>query len=134
MDEKTKQLRLKEIDSEIERFQQQILEINASWDFSSKSYEEFFKTISDERNMIDSLSREKRFLMPYTLTELDPEDGHIMTIEEFIESVKEGYFCDDDGYGKYIQGNMISNIRIYPSDVEFNNIRPEFDKIRWYNK
>ena len=67
------------------------------------------------------------------LSELD-NNGHVMTIKNFIATVKMGGFVDYDGFGRYVKDNQESDIEIYPSDVKYKSIRTDFDKIIWFNK
>lgn len=73
---------------------------------------------------------------PYTWRKAEPynhEDGGdcLMSIEEFIASVRFGAFNDDDGHGECAIDDMISNVRIYPSMLD----RPSWTThVCWYNK
>jgi hypothetical protein len=71
--------------------------------------------------------------MNYDLSEL-PDYGDVMTLEHFIENVKDGGFIDYDGFGNYVKDGKMSNIEIYPSDVKHNMIRKDFDTIIWFNR
>jgi hypothetical protein len=63
-----------------------------------------------------------------------PDYGTLMPLDEFIDNVKSGGFIDYDGYGCYVNGDLMTDIEIYPSDIEKNKIRNEFDKIIWFNR
>ena len=77
--------------------------------------------------------------MPYELEKI-PDYGDVMLLSDFIEDVKCGNFIDYDGNGQYIKSgekgeeDMMTNIDIYPSDIEDGVIRKEFDKIAWFNR
>jgi hypothetical protein len=109
-----------------------IAEKDKNFDFS-KDWFEYKKYLKEEEDELEFLSREKRMIMPYTLQEI-PNYGDIMTLEEFIKCVKSGGFIDYDGSGNYLEFNKMTNIDIYPSDVEFNKIRTQFDRIIWFNR
>lgn len=79
------------------------------------------------------LKREKRFTMPYELSEL-PDYGSVMSLKEFLENVECGGFINYDGFGRYVVDNQQTNIEIFPSDVENKLIRNEFETIIWYNR
>ncbi len=98
-----------------------------------KTLESFLNALSPFKEKLMTLSREKRMIMPYVLSDL-PEDADVMTLKDFIECVKDGTFIDDDGSGNYIKDGQMTNIDIYPSDVEYKAIRKEFDEIIWFNK
>ncbi len=125
-------IRIKEINSEIKRLEKIISEKEDNWNFN-KSFEEYKKMISEEKNEIYKLSREKRMIMSYELSDL-PNYGDVMSIKEFIECVEDGGFVDYDGYGCYVEGDKMTNIYIYPSDIKYNSIRGEFEKMIWFNR
>jgi hypothetical protein len=72
-------------------------------------------------------------IMPYVLNEM-PTYGDVMSLADFIESVEDGGFIDYDGHGYYVKDDKASNIMIIPSDVKFNSIRKDFDKVVWFNR
>ena len=105
---------------------------DGDWDFS-KDWDEYQEYLKEEQDELNFLSREKRMIMPYTLQEI-PNYGDIMTLEYFIKNVKIGGFIDYDGSGNYLEFNKMTNIDIYPSDVEFDKVRRQFDRIIWFNR
>ena len=60
--------------------------------------------------------------------------GETMTIEEFKERCRSGYFIDDDGHGYYATAEGKSNIQISPSDVMEDLCRDDFTHVIWFNK
>ncbi len=60
-------------------------------------------------------------------------DDDIYTIKEFISDCKWGLLTDYDGFGEYVDGDKVTNIRVYPSDVP-NNYHKFFDGVCWYNR
>lgn len=48
--------------------------------------------------------------------------------------MKSGGFIDYDGSGNYARDGKMSNISIYPSDVNRKAIRRDFDTVVWFNK
>ena len=107
-------------------------ELDKTWDFS-KDYSEYAKMRKPYTDKLSKIDREIRFNMSYELNEL-PNFGDVMSLEEFIECVKDGGFIDYDGYGSYVKDGKETNITILPSDVKYNNIRKEFNTIIWYNR
>jgi hypothetical protein len=93
-------------------------------------YQEAIEPFSDK---LDELSREKRMIMPYELQDI-PNNSDVMSLNAFIEAVKDGWFIDYDGSGNYVKDGKMTDIEICPSDVEYDAIRREFDKIVWFNK
>lgn len=66
-------------------------------------------------------------------TKPHPNFGHVMTVEEFRESVEDGGFIDYDGWGNPSNGtHMDPNLTIYPSEVD--KIPPDATHIVWYNR
>ena len=124
--------RLKEIDLEINEIHKIIEEKDKIWD-NSKPWDEYKEFLKPENKKISKLSREKRMIMPYTLSSL-PTYGDVMSLEDFIENVEYGGFIDYDGSGNYVKDGMETDIPIYPSDVEHKSIRKEFDTIIWFNR
>lgn len=129
--------RIEEIDKEIEILEKILEDKESNWDFTKEPidiwYKQYLEYTKSESKKINELYREKRMIQPYTLSELC-NYGDVMTLHDFIECVKEGGFIDYDGYGLYIKDNQQTNIEIYPSDIKYNSIRKEFDKIIWFNR
>lgn len=71
--------------------------------------------------------------MPYELSELS-DYGDVMSLESFIECVKDGGFIDYDGFGYYVKDGKESNVMIIPSDVKRKRIRTDFDTVIWFNR
>lgn len=63
-----------------------------------------------------------------------PDECDLMTIQEFIDSVKDGLFNDDDGHGRYANGLLMSPEMIYPSDVVKGVVLEGWTHIAWFNK
>ena len=60
--------------------------------------------------------------------------GYVMTVDDFIESVKSGYFIDYDGSGVFAdwEGNREEHIRC---DVEWlQKNRKNYPFVKWFNK
>ena len=124
--------RILEIENRISQLQKIVEQKDKKWDFS-KAYNEYCEFFKKERDEISKLDRERRLIMIPALSELD-NNGHVMTIKNFIATVKMGGFVDYDGFGRYVKDNQESDIEIYPSDVKYKSIRTDFDKIIWFNK
>jgi hypothetical protein len=83
---------------------------------------------------INFFRRKIRMEMPAILMDAIDEDDDIMKLDDFRESVKSSFFTDYDGFGCYVRDGKKTNIKIYPSDFQYNSIRPDFDTIAWFNK
>lgn len=57
-----------------------------------------------------------------------------MTIDEFINDCKEGYFIDSDGYGCYGTEDKRTDLPIYPSSIISDIYRTDFSYVYWLNK
>ena len=79
------------------------------------------------------LDREKRMLMTPEFSELS-DYGDLMSLEDWLECVNEGGFIDYDGHGRYVRDGKESNIIVYPSDVQHNSVRDDFDSVMWFNR
>jgi hypothetical protein len=143
--------RLEELEKEIDALDKIIDEKTKAWDkkrFAEldklskseqenynhfKSWNEFKAHMKPEWDAIGKLSRERRLIMPYELSEL-PTYGDVMSLTEFIKCVKCGGFINDDGYGIYVKDNKISDVEIYPSDIKNKSVRTDFDTMIWFNR
>ena len=94
---------------------------------------EFVKWAEPEIKKMDELSREKRMMMPYTLSDI-PNYADVMPLNDFIDCCNSGGFIDYDGSGNYVLDGMETDITIHPSDVKHGAIRWEFDSVAWYNR
>jgi hypothetical protein len=63
-----------------------------------------------------------------------PDECDLMTMQEFIDSVKDGLFVDDDGHGRYANSMMMSPELIYPSDVIKGVVLEGWTHVAWFNK
>ena len=103
------------------------------YDPKERSWDEFKKWATPEIRDLGRLSREKRMMMPYELSDI-PGFADVMSLKDFIDCVKSGGFIDYDGSGNYVINGKETNITIHPSDVAYGAIRWEFDSVAWYNK
>ena len=98
------------------------------------SYDEWVDFMDPEQTQLEVLSQKIRLLIEPEFEDLDPTSGDVMSLEQFVESVKCGDFIDYDGHGCYVRGDKESNIVIFPSDVIAGRVRKDFDTIIWFNK
>lgn len=65
-----------------------------------------------------------------------PDYGTLILVEDWLDSCKDGFFIDYDGWGYWATEFQMSNIRVNPSDTE----NPEFNPpewathVMWFNK
>lgn len=96
-------------------------------------YNGFMEYMKPSNEKVSRLSREYRMLVEPNYSEL-PDYGDVMSLSDFIESVKFGGFIDYDGSGNYVKDGKMSDIDIYPSDYKAGAIRKDFDTIIWFNR
>jgi len=123
---------LEQIEADIERVEE-AYDVKFHADNTNRSWEEFMKWAEPEIRALGELSRERRMMMPYKLTEI-PDFADVMPLDEFIKCVDSGGFIDYDGSGNYCIDGMETDIKIHPSDVKHGAIRWEFDSVAWYNR
>lgn len=125
---------LEKMEQELNILDEQLSEANNKFDFlNCKSFREYEDYIEPYSSKMNELSRKIRMIREYELEEI-PTYGDVMTLDYFIECVQDGGFIDYDGSGNYIKDGKMTNISIYPSDVEHGAIRREFDTIIWFNR
>ena len=84
---------------------------------------------------ISLLAKEQKMERPVVLgEEVDYEEDHVMSLDDWKACVVAGGFIDYDGYGRYVKDGRKTNIEVYPSDLKAGFIREEFDTIVWYNR
>ena len=99
------------------------------------SFEEYQNLLEPELSIYQSLMREKRMIVVPTFSEFGKWDGEcLMSLNDFVEDVECGGFCDYDGFGYYAMDGKVSDILVYPSDIKSGNARREFSHVVWYNK
>lgn len=60
--------------------------------------------------------------------------GDKMTLDEFINDCKEGFFTDSDGSGYYGTEDKQTNLPICPSSIMSGTYRTDFSHVYWFNK
>jgi hypothetical protein len=132
------ELRLAEIEVELEAAYEETERLEQTeppydGDDPSGSWEKYRAHMRPAWEKTARLGREKRMLMTPEFEELS-DYGDVMSLEHWLECVNCGGFIDYDGHGRYVRDGKESNIEIYPSDVEHNSIRKDFDTIIWFNR
>jgi len=131
METTDQEIRLLELDIEIELKRTEI-SMKEEED-PTDCWEDFCEYMQPEWDALAELDREKRMLMIPEFDEL-PTNGDVMSLNDFIEAVKNGWFIDYDGFGNYVRDGKETNIMVFPSDVEHKSLRKDFDTIIWYNR
>lgn len=64
-----------------------------------------------------------------------PEYGLVMTLEDFLEDVRNHSFVDGDGSGSYATSAGRSKMTVYPSDITSGKMPPAWaTHVVWFNK
>lgn len=102
-------------------------------DLSHETKKEFVEDVFEwiERSFTFNLERSYKEIVFKDLIE---SDSHILSMAEFEECCKDRSFIDYDGYGLYSDGEKLSNMSIYPSDVLANRHRKEISHVVWFNR
>ena len=131
-------------------------------DYNSKTYEELLRDDSRLSDEYDKLSDESAkeglsykefsekakpikeklyFISKYIRLKKTPSveygkewKGDLLTMEKFIDVVKNGGFIDDDGWGYYATETTKSDIVVYPSDIKEGLYRNDFTHVIWVNR
>jgi len=124
---------------EVAQLRMRIIELNnireekrKGWDHN-RPWDEFVELTKGEDNEAIKLDRRIRLIRPYEISDI-PDYGDVMTLNEFKNICRNGGFIDYDGHGHYIDGDKMTDINIYPSDVKTKSLRHELNKIIWFNR
>ena len=63
-----------------------------------------------------------------------PEYCDLMTIAQFVESVKTGLFIDYDGHGYYANSKYMSTVLVTPSDIRRCGPLQGWTHVAWFNR
>lgn len=96
-------------------------------------FNEYSKYMGETSDKVCELGRQIRMLREPVYSDI-PDYGDVMSLKEFLEYVDDGMFIDYDGSGNYVKDGKMSDIDIFPSDVEHNAVRKDFDTIIWFNR
>ena len=93
--------------------------------FESRQYKEYSKwwDLELKYRPLDKIE----FRQPYNF-------GDKMTLDEFINDCKEGFFTDSDGSGYYGTEDKQTNLPICPSSIMSGTYRTDFSHVYWFNK
>ena len=60
--------------------------------------------------------------------------GYVMVTDDFIHSVKDGYFNDYDGIGRFADEDGNVHEYVYCNPAWLKNNRQQYPYVIWYNK
>lgn len=58
----------------------------------------------------------------------------VIELDEFVDSCNRGNLIDYDGWGYYSDGNLMTSIKVYPSDITNGFVKREWTHVVWFNK
>ena len=96
---------------------------------SGLSWDKFVEETRDMRMRQFNLDKEMRLIQSAGMEGEKSWKGDVMTIEEFKERSLSGEYDDINGRFYYSIGNNKSDVRIFPSDVEFEKVREDFPNV-----
>ena len=68
---------------------------------------------------------------------IEPLDdiGDLLTMDEFEEAVREGFFIDYDGFGHpATEATMDGSVLLKPSTFDRSKLDPQWTHVNWYNR
>lgn len=91
--------------------------------------------IEPEQKELHELHKQRSLVKTPILTLLPKKkEGHLYTLEEFIEMCNDEDFIDYDGFGRYATDKEESDIEVMPSYIKSGFIRKDFSNVIWYNR
>ena len=103
------------------------------------SYDGYCVTCASAEGVIRTPSSPRETWKPpsvmLTMRAIDPDEGDLMTLQEFRDGcVRGGIFTNDDGIGRYATVQSVSTVFIRPSDSWMPPPSPQLTHVVWYNK
>jgi len=129
----TTQDRISQLETEMDSLIDKIKEIQTESINKGLSWDEYQNAAKQYIKAHSAKSRELRTLV-VPVMEAIPKYGDHMTLKDFIKNVKSGGFIDYDGSGNYATETQMSDITIYPSDINSGVYRKDFSHIVWFNR
>ena len=97
-------------------------------------YNEMLEAAKDVLEKLSEISRQMRLKQEPTITYKRQKGGNKYPLQDFIDMCNDRVLTDYDGFGIYATEKGVSDIEIYPSDIEYNEYRKDFTHVIWYNK
>ncbi len=123
-------MNITELNQQLFQCRKQYIDILYS-DFDG-DYNNFLTTITPVIKNIDEIEHQMSLISDVNWADI-PKHSDVMTLKTFIDFVNENIFVDLDGYGYYSDGNKMTNLIVYPSDIKKSRTRNEFTHIVWFN-
>lgn len=117
---------------EAKKIEKRIMEAEDSLAKEGVSFEEMVEKTREDRIELFRLSKEMRLIQDPGFQSKKKWKGKFMTMENFIKMCNEENITDEDGYGFYANGKMVTDIKIFPSDIMAEMYRKDFAEILWF--
>lgn len=96
------------------------------------SFEDMIEKTREDRVQLFKLSKEMRLIQDPGFQPKKKWKGKFMTMENFIKMCNEENITDEDGYGFYTDKKVVTDIKIFPSDIMTEMYRKDFTEILWF--
>lgn len=96
------------------------------------SFEDMIEKTREDRIKLFKLSKEMRLIQDPGFQPKKKWKGKFMTMENFIKMCNEENITDEDGYGFYTDKKVVTDIKIFPSDIMTEMYRKDFTEILWF--
>lgn len=117
---------------EAKKIEKRIMEAEDSLAKEGVPFEEMVDKTREDRVELFRLSKEMRLIQDPGFQPKKKWKGKFMTMENFIKMCNEENITDEDGYGFYANGKMVTDIKIFPSDIMAEMYRKDFVEILWF--
>lgn len=96
------------------------------------SFDDMIEKTREDRVKLFKLSKEMRLIQDPGFQPKKKWKGKFMTMENFIKMCNEENITDEDGYGFYTDKKVVTDIKIFPSDIMTEMYRKDFTEILWF--
>lgn len=96
------------------------------------SFDDMIEKTREDRIKLFKLSKEMRLIQDPGFQPKKKWKGKFMTMENFIKMCNEENITDEDGYGFYADKKVVTDIKIFPSDIMTEMYRKDFTEILWF--
>ena len=121
-----------ELAREAKKIEKKIKEDEETFAKKGASFEEMIEATKEDRINLFRLSKELRLAQEPGFQPKKKWKGKFMTIDNFIKMCNEEGITDEDGYGFYSDKKIVTDIKIFPSDIMTEMYRKDFTEILWF--
>ena len=121
-----------ELKREAKKIEKKIMDAEDALAKEGVSFEEMVEKTRKDRIELFKLSKEMRLIQDPGFQPKKKWKGKFMTMENFIKMCNEEHITDEDGYGFYADKKIVTDIKIFPSDIMAEMYRKDFTEILWF--